>query len=65
MPLSAPFRTPSLQLGEVQAPAAHTPLVQSVPVPHASPGSHGLQVGPPQSTSLSAPFRTPSLQLTA
>jgi hypothetical protein len=64
--VSAPFFTPSVQLG-----AAHVPLVQvsppaqSLAMVHALPVAQGGQVPPPQSTSVSAPSFTPSVQLAA
>jgi hypothetical protein len=62
--VSAPLRTPSVQLGARQMPPAHTPLVQSALPTHCEPAAHGLQP-PPQSTSVSAPFFTESEQLDA
>jgi hypothetical protein len=64
MSVSAPFSTLSVQVGDWQSPPVQTPLVQSPPALHVSPGTHGPQE-PPQSTSVSLPFLTPSVQVGA
>jgi hypothetical protein len=58
-----PFFTPSLQLGALQTPIAHTALAQSADVKHPLPSAHGFAHAVPQSTSGSKPFFTPSLHV--
>ncbi len=67
MSRSAPFFTPSEQLGSWQMSippalpvASHTWLAQTSPSLHATPG-HASQI-PPQSRPVSAPLVTPSSQ---
>jgi hypothetical protein len=64
-PVSAPFCTPSSQLGTWQTALEQTPLAQSAATPQPTPAAHAGHAPPPQSTPVSAPFRTPSLQVGA
>src|SRR3954454_8450012 len=67
MSVSPSFWIPSEHVGagSTQTPAVHTPVTQSVPLPHFLPSAHFGQFGPPQSTSVSCPFWTPSEQVAA
>src|SRR4051812_5811353 len=62
MSVSAPFLTPSVQLGTWHTPPPHRALAQSkgmeqaLPLPHFCVGAQP----PPQSTSVSVPFLMPS-----
>jgi hypothetical protein len=62
-PISAPFFTPSLQLGGAHCPITHEPLAQSWASPQPRPSAQSAHTAPPQSTSLSAPFFSPSEQV--
>jgi hypothetical protein len=53
--LSAPFCTPSPQVGAWQALAVHTPLAQSAGIEHLAAVLHLMSV--------SVPFRTPSVHV--
>src|SRR3569623_552736 len=65
-PVATPVFTLSVQDGAAHRPAVHTPLVQSVPVPHPWLVPPRAQVPlPPQSMPVSPPFFTPSLQVGA
>jgi hypothetical protein len=61
-PVSTPSVTPFEQ--EVHALASHCLLVQSLACRQSRPSKHGVQVPPPQSTSVSALFLRLSAQLT-
>jgi hypothetical protein len=63
--VSAPFRTPSLQVASAQALPVHTPLEQSVVSVHACPAPQVAHAAPPQSMSVSVPFFTPSAHVAA
>src|SRR5690242_3234014 len=61
--VSAPFFTPSMQVGVEHAPAAQTPLRQSAATRQGSRSLHFSMQLPPQSVAVSAPFMTPSEQV--
>jgi hypothetical protein len=63
--VSLPFWTPSLHVGTAQAPAAQTPLTQSLAPAQPLPSAHLGQFGPPQSMSVSPSFWIPSLHVGA
>ena len=65
-PQSGPVSTPSLTPfeQEVHLLASHCVLVQSLACRQSRPSKHGVQVPPPQSTSVSALFLVLSAQLT-
>jgi hypothetical protein len=63
-PVSAPFFTPSVQVGTWQTLPMHTPEAQSAPTPH-GPSSGQPAHDPPQSTPVSNPFFAWSVQLGA
>jgi hypothetical protein len=63
--VSAPFLTPSLQLGAWHTLPAHDALAQSAPVRQALPGAQRVAQPPLQSTSVSVPFATPSVHVGA
>jgi hypothetical protein len=70
MSVSAPFCTPSWQVGIWQrswmpasvVDAEHTPLAQSETCKHIFSGPHGAHFAPPQSTSVSSASILPSVQ---
>ena len=59
--VSLPFCTPSLHDGgwQVAGVPEQTPVVQSPPIRHSSPGTQRLHRPPPQSTSVSLPSFCP------
>src|SRR6185295_2910491 len=65
MPVSAPFFTPSVQLGPAHIPPMHTPFWQSPLTAQLLLSAHVGQAPPPQSMSVSAPFLRRSVQLGA
>jgi hypothetical protein len=63
MSVSSPFLTTSEHVGIWQREPEHTPLTQSVALPHALPAPHVAPHTPPQSTSDSVRFKTLSEQV--